>query len=185
MFLQGTKTVGYEMWEQLGFRAPDNVVLVAGAGSNILGCDLAFSELLAAGQIDCLPRLLVAQPEHWATIADTVNGVDPASRGPRRPTMAQGASIAHPIRLAETVAAVRRSGGAALAVDEERIATAVRSLTARGLYAEPTSAVAAAALDHYLADGTIAPGETTVLVLTGPGLKAADLMSDVFAGAHR
>jgi threonine synthase len=185
MFLQGTKTIAYEMWEQLGFRAPDNVVLVAGAGSNILGCDLAFSELLAAEQIDRLPRLLVAQPEHWATIADTVNGVDPAGRGPRRPTMAQGASIAHPVRLAETVAAVRRSGGAALAVDEERIAAAVRGLTARGLYAEPTSAVAAAALDHYLGDGTIAAGETTVLVLTGSGLKAADLMAGVFAGAVR
>jgi len=90
MFLQGTKTIGYEMWEQLGFRAPENVVLVAGAGSNILGCDLAFSELLAAGQIDRLPRLLVAQPEHWATIADTVDEVDPASRGPRRPTMRRG-----------------------------------------------------------------------------------------------
>ena len=52
MFLQGTKTVAYEMWEMLGFTAPDNVVLVAGAGSNILGCDIAFTELLDAGQID-------------------------------------------------------------------------------------------------------------------------------------
>ena len=183
MFLQGTKTIGYEMWEQLGFRAPDNVVLVAGAGSNILGCDLAFSELLAAGRIDHLPRLLVAQPEHWATIADTVNGVDSATRGPRRPTIAQGASIAHPIRLIETVAAIRRSHGAALAVSEDRIAAAVRDLAARGLYAEPTSAVAAAALEHYLGDGTIGPDDTTVLILTGSGLKAADLMADVFAGA--
>ena len=58
-FLQGAKTIAYEMWESLGFRAPDNVVLVAGAGSNILGCDIAFSELLQAGQIDRRPRLLV------------------------------------------------------------------------------------------------------------------------------
>jgi threonine synthase len=181
MFLQGTKTIGYEMWEQLGFRAPDNVVLVAGAGSNILGCDLAFGELHAAGLIDRLPRLLVAQPEHWATIADTVNGIDPSSRGPRLPTMAQGASIAHPVRLAETVAAVRRSGGAAVAVTEAQIVAAVRNLTARGLYAEPTSAVAAAGLDLFLHEGSIRPGETTVLVLTGSGLKAADLMADVFA----
>lgn len=181
MFLQGVKTIGYEMWEQLGFRAPDAVVLVAGAGSLVLGCDLAFTELLGAGLIERRPRLLVGQPEHWATISDTVNGVH--RRGPRLPTMAQGASIAAPVRLPEVVAAIRRSGGAAVAVPEDEIAPAVRGLARRGLYAEPTSAVAAAALDRFLADGTITPGETTVLVLTGSGLKAADLMGGVFGTA--
>lgn len=179
-FLQGTKTVAYEMWESLGFRAPDNVVLVAGAGSNVLGCDIAFGELLDAGRIDRRPRLLVGQPEHWATIADAVNGVDPASRGPRVPTIAEGASIAAPVRLPEAVAAIRRSGGAAVAVTDDEICRAVRRLAARGLYAEPTSGVAAAALDRFLADGTIRPGETTVVVLTGSGLKSAEKMAAAF-----
>ncbi len=175
-FLQGTKTIGYELWEQLGFTAPDNVVVVAGAGSLILGCDLAFSELLAAGQVDRLPRLLVGQPEHWATIADAVNGIDPGSRGPRLPTIAEGASIAGPVRLPEAVAAVRRSGGAAVAVSDAEIRTAVRGLTANGLYPEPTSAVAAAALTRFLADGTVGPDQLTVVILTGSGLKCADRM---------
>ncbi|MGV9770567.1 threonine synthase [Streptosporangium sp. NPDC003464] len=179
-FLQGTKTIAYEMWESLGFRAPDNIVLVAGAGSNILGCDIAFSELLEARQIDRRPRLLVGQPEHWATIADTVNGIDPQSRGPRVPTIAEGASIANPVRLPEAVEAIRRSGGAAVAVTEDQIRTAVRKLASRGLYAEPTSSVAAAALDHFLADGTIGPDETTVVILTGAGLKSAEKMATVF-----
>ncbi|MEV4181094.1 threonine synthase [Streptosporangium canum] len=179
-FLQGTKTIAYEMWESLGFRAPDNIVLVAGAGSNILGCDIAFSELLEARQIDRLPKLLVGQPEHWATIADAVNGIDPRSRGPRVPTIAEGASIASPVRLPETVEAIRRSGGAAVAVTEDQIRTAVRKLASRGLYAEPTSSVAAAALDHFLADGTIGPDETTVVILTGAGLKSAEKMAAVF-----
>ncbi|GII90581.1 threonine synthase [Sinosporangium siamense] len=179
-FLQGTKTVAYEMWESLGFRAPDNVVLVAGAGSNILGCDIAFSELLEARQIDRRPRLLVGQPEHWATIADAVNGIDPRSRGPRVPTIAEGASIANPVRLPETVEAIHRSGGAAVAVTEDQIRTAVRKLASRGLYAEPTSSVAAAALDHFIADGTIGPDETTVVILTGAGLKSAEKMAAVF-----
>ncbi|WAC57150.1 threonine synthase [Gordonia sp. SL306] len=178
-FLQGTKTIAYEMWEQLGFTAPDNVVLVAGAGSNILGCDIAFRELLEAGQIDRLPRLLVGQPEHWATIADEVNGIDPESRGPREPTIAEGASIARPVRLIETVAAVVDSGGSAVAVSDDEIRAAVAALTARGLYAEPTSAVAAAALDRFLADGTIRPDDTTVVILTGTGLKSADSMAAV------
>ncbi|SFL00874.1 threonine synthase [Streptosporangium canum] len=179
-FLQGTKTIAYEMWESLGFRAPDNIVLVAGAGSNILGCDIAFSELLEARQIDRLPKLLVGQPEHWATIADAVNGIDPRSRGPRVPTIAEGASIANPVRLPETVEAIRRSGGAAVTVTEDQIRTAVRKLASRGLYAEPTSSVAAAALDHFLADGTIGPDETTVVILTGAGLKSAEKMAAVF-----
>ncbi len=179
-FLQGTKTVGYEMWEDLGFRAPDNVVLVAGAGSNVLGCDIAFGELLAAGRIARLPRLLVGQPEHWATIADTCNGFDPADRAPREPTIAEGAAIADPVRLPEAVAAIRRSGGAAVAVPDSAIRAAVRKLAARGLYAEPTSCVAVAALDHFLAEGLIAADETTVVVLTGSGLKSSEQMARVF-----
>jgi threonine synthase len=181
MFLQGTKTVAYEMWEMLGFTAPDNVVLVAGAGSNILGCDIAFTELLDAGQVTRRPRLLVGQPEHWATIADAVNGIDSAAPGPRMPTIAEGASIANPIRLPETVAAIQRCGWAAVAVSEGEIRLAVRDLAARGLYAEPTSSVAAAALDRFTADGTIRPGDTTVVLLTGGGLKSAEKMAAIFA----
>jgi len=179
-FLQGTKTIGYEVWESLAFTAPDNVVLVAGAGSNILGCDIAFRELLETGRIDRLPRLLVGQPEHWATIADTLHGTDPESRGPRVPTIAEGASIARPVRLPETVDALRRSEGDAVAVTEDQIRAAVRRLASRGLYAEPTSGVAAAALDIFLTRGTIGPDETTVVVLTGAGLKAAERMAAVF-----
>ncbi|MEU9298095.1 pyridoxal-phosphate dependent enzyme [Streptomyces sp. NPDC048266] len=181
MFLQGTKTIAYEMWESLGFTAPDNVVLVAGAGSNVIGCDLAFGELLAAGQIDRRPRLFVGQPEHWATIADTFNGVEPGRRGERVPTIAEGASIAAPVRLPEAVEAIRRSDGAAYAVPEAEIHAAVRALSARGLYAEPTGSVAAAALDHFIATGEITPDETTVVVLTGAGLKSAEKMASVFA----
>ncbi|CAM4200577.1 threonine synthase [Nocardia ninae] len=179
-FLQGTKTVAYEMWEDLGFRAPDNVVLVAGAGSNVLGCDIAFSELLEAGQIAHRPRLFVGQPEHWATIADTVNGLDPAEREPRVPTIAEGAAIADPVRLPEAVDAIRRSGGAAVAVSEEMIRKAVRKLASRGLYAEPTSCVAAAALDHFIAEGAIGASETTVVVLTGAGTKSSEKMAGIF-----
>ncbi|MEV6308824.1 pyridoxal-phosphate dependent enzyme [Streptomyces sp. NPDC051840] len=180
MFIQGTKTIAYEMWESLGFTAPDNVVLVAGAGSTVIGCDLAFGELLGAGRIEKLPRLFVGQPEHWAAIADAVNGVAPDSRGERVATIAEGASIASPVRLPEAVGAIARSRGAAYAVPEDEIRGAVRALAARGLYAEPTSSVAAATLDHFIATGDIAPDQTTVVVLTGAGLKSAERMAAVF-----
>lgn len=181
MFLQGIKTVAYELWEELGFSAPDNIVLVAGAGSLVLGCDIAFQELLVGGQIERVPRLLVGQPDAWATIADTFNGIPFVADRKRSPTIAEGASIALPVRLPEVVDAIRRSGGAAIGVSDEEIGVAVRQLAARGLYAEPTSAVAAAALSRFLHEGTIESGETTVVVLTGSGLKSAERMAEVFA----
>ncbi|HWT09946.1 MAG TPA: pyridoxal-phosphate dependent enzyme, partial [Roseomonas sp.] len=59
-FLHGTKTLAYELWEDLGFVAPDNVIVPCGAGSNVLGCGIGFAELLRAGEISRLPRIFAA-----------------------------------------------------------------------------------------------------------------------------
>eukprot|EP01052_Picozoa_sp_SAG31_P059249 SAG31_NODE_18572_length_631_cov_0.966165_1_plen_179_part_01 len=71
-FLHGTKTLAYELWEDLGFVPPDNVIIPTGAGSNILGCDLGFSELLRAGEIKKLPRLFLSQPLLCSPLATAV-----------------------------------------------------------------------------------------------------------------
>ena len=88
-FLHGTKTLAYELWEDLGFRAPDNVIVPCGAGSNVLGCAIGFDELLRAGQIDRPPRLFAAQPAACAPIAAAVCRHDkrppPAPPSPRAP----------------------------------------------------------------------------------------------------
>ena len=68
-FLQGTKLMAYEIWEDLGFQAPDAVLIPVGAGSLALGCSIGFNELLRAGAIARLPRLLVVQPEHCSPLA--------------------------------------------------------------------------------------------------------------------
>ncbi|MGX2998552.1 threonine synthase [Streptomyces sp. JNUCC 64] len=179
-FLQGTKTLAYELWEDLGFRAPDAVVTVAGAGSVVLGCDLGFTELLSAGLITRRPRLLVAQPAACAPVDAAFHSVPATGFGP---TVAEGAAIREPVRLAEVVAAVRRSGGDLATVPEDAIVRAVRELAARGLYAEPTSAVAAAAVGTFRARGAIQDGETTVVVLTGSGLKATGVLSGLIPEA--
>ncbi|MFD4832301.1 pyridoxal-phosphate dependent enzyme [Streptomyces uncialis] len=176
-FLQGTKTLAYELWEDLGFRAPDAVVTVAGAGSTVLGCDLGFSELLAAGRIARLPRLLVAQPAACAPLHAAFRSEPVPEFGP---TIAEGTAIRAPVRLPEVVAAVRRSGGDMAAIPEQDIASAVRALASRGLYVEPTSATAAAAIDVFRARGAIRDGETTVVVLTGSGLKATGVLAGLF-----
>jgi threonine synthase len=86
------------------------------------------------------------------------------------------------VRLPEILAAIRRSNGQTIAVPEEQIVAAVRKLAAMGLYAEPTSATAAAALEILHETRAIQPGETTVVLLTGSGLKSTGFMTELFAG---
>lgn len=177
-FLQGTKTLAYELWEDFGFTAPDTVVTVAGAGSIVLGLDLGFGELLASGAIAKRPRLLVAQPANCAPIDAAFRaGAEHAVPTEFAPTIAEGTAIREPVRLPEVLAAIRRSGGTTVTIAEDEIARAARELPRIGLYAEPTSATAAAAVDVFRAGGVLAPGETTAVILTGSGLKAATTMS--------
>ena len=168
-FLHGTKTLAFELWEDLEFEAPDHVVIPCGAGSNVLGCAIGFSELLRAGQIAQMPRLWAAQPAHCGPIAAAALGVE---AGPVQPTIAEGTAIAAPIRLPEVVEALRASNGGGVLISEEEIAEAMLDLAKTGIYVEPTCAQAAAAYGKLLASGQIGPRERTVLVLTGTGLKA-------------
>ncbi len=179
-FLHGTKTLAYELWEELGFRAPDNVVVPCGAGSNVLGCEIGFSELLRAGEIEAMPRLFAAQPANCAPIAASfLAGTDQPVETEVRPTIAEGTAIARPIRLAEVLGALRGTRGGAVTLTEEEIAQSTRDLAASGLYVEPTAAQVAAAFGKLLASGAVGPEQTTVLVLTGSGLKATPRIAEM------
>ena len=181
-FLEGTKSLAYELWEDLGFQAPDNVVVPAGAGSSLLGCAFGFRELLRAGQIDRLPRLFACQPLNCSPIdASFRAGVDtPVPRDVQK-TIAEGTAIKHPMRLREIIGAVRESGGGTVALTEEEIVSGLRKLARQGLFAEPTSASAAAALEKLSNAGSINARDTTVVLLTGTGLKAASTVADLVA----
>ena len=172
-FLHGTKTVAYEIWEDLGFRAPDNIITPCGAGSNVLGCAIGFSELHRAGEIDRLPRIFAVQPANCSPIASAwLAGTDTDVATPIEPTIAEGTAIARPIRQREVIAALRESRGGAVRVPEIQIEHALFDLARAGVYVEPTSAQVAAGLEMLLASGAIRPEETTVLIMTGSGLKA-------------
>lgn len=172
------------MWEDFGFEAPDNVVIPAGAGSNVLGCAIGFAELLAAGQIKRLPRLFVAQPRNCSPVDASFHaGVDTPVPREVLPTVAEGTAIKRPVRLREVLQAIRASGGQTVAAPEADIVAAVRRLAAMGLYAEPTSATAAAALDMLRARGAIRETERTVVLLTGTGIKATQFMTDLYSAA--
>jgi threonine synthase len=182
-FLQGTKTLAYELWEDLGFRAPDNVITPCGAGSNVLGCAIGFSELLRAGEITKLPRIFAVQPANCGPIAAAfLAGSDAEVATPIQPTIAEGTAIAKPIRRREVIAALRDSGGGAVLVSEAAIESALFDLARTGVYVEPTSAQVVAGLGRLLAEGRIGADETTVLVMTGSGLKATSRIAELFPG---
>jgi threonine synthase len=173
-FLEGTKTLAYELWEQSGFQAPDNLVVPLGYGSNVLGADRGFAELDHTGEIAAGPRLFGVQAARCAPYAAAFRaGVEHLVPTDVERTVAEGIATSKPTRVAEVLRAVRRSGGSIVAVEEAEIVEALRGLAHRGLYVEPTSAVAAAGLTRLIADGSIRPHERTVLVLTGSGLKAS------------
>jgi threonine synthase len=179
-FVEGTKTLAYELWEQAGFRAPDNVVVPLGYGSNVLGAERGFDELLRAGEIPRRPRLFGVQAARCAPYAAAFRaGVEHLVASEIAPTVAEGIATAKPTRVADVLRAVRDTGGSIVAVEEAEIVHALRDLARLGLYVEPTSAVAAAGLSRLLIAGVIRPQEYTVLVLTGSGLKASVTIGDL------
>jgi threonine synthase len=179
-FLQGTKTLAYELWEDLDFRAPDNVITPCGAGSNVLGCEIGFSELLRAGQIASLPRIFAAQPANCAPIAAAfMAGSDEAVPAEITPTIAEGTAIAQPVRLREVLGTLRATRGGAVTLTEEEIAKSTLDLARIGIYVEPTCAQVAGAFGKLLETGTITPEQTTVLVMTGTGLKATPRIAEL------
>jgi threonine synthase len=179
-FLHGTKTLAYELWEDLGYQAPDNVIVPCGAGSNVLGCEIGFAELLRAGQISAMPRIFAVQPKACAPIAAAfLSGTDQPQEIKVGPTIAEGTAIAQPIRLNEVLGALRETRGGAVTLGEEEIAEATRMLARAGIYVEPTCAQVAGGLKKLLESGAITPEQTTVLVLTGSGLKATAVWSSI------
>lgn len=169
-FLEGTKTLAFELWEQLGFELPDAVVTPCGAGSIVLGCRLGFDDLQRAGATPRVPTLFAVQPEACAPIAAAFDGRAPAAP---RPTLAEGTAIASPIRRDLVVAALRDTGGAAVTATEAEIADATLELARMGVFVEPTCAQVLVGFRALLRAGRIRPGDRTVLVMTATGLKAA------------
>jgi threonine synthase len=179
-FIEGTKTLAFELWEQLGFRVPENILVPTGYGSNVLGLERGFDELESSGEIAARPRLFAVQAANCAAFAAAWSaGADTLVPFAAQPTVADGIATPRPVRVAEVLAALRRSQGGVVAVIEEEIAPALAALGRLGLFVEPTAATVGAALTRLLADRVIRPDQMTVAVLTGSGLKAADRIGEL------
>ncbi|MCN9243034.1 pyridoxal-phosphate dependent enzyme [Streptomyces sp. RY43-2] len=168
-FLHGTKTYVHELWEDLGGRLPEVLVLPVGNGTLLLGAALAVAELYAAGLIGRRPALYAVQAAAVAPLARAwEEGADDlAEAAPVAPTAAEGIAVPRPPRARQILRAVRDSGGMFLTVTEDQLRHAQRDLASRGLYVESTGVASWAAVR----DGV--PGERGAVVpLCGAGLKS-------------
>jgi threonine synthase len=179
-FFHGVKTWAYELAEQLGWEAPDAVVLPAGNGTLLLGAHLGFRDLAGAGIIPAAPKLVAVQTAGCAPLHRAFEqGLDEPAAVESTSTLAEGIAIARPVRGAQMLEAVRESGGSFLAVDDGETAEALLDMGRRGFCIEPTSAAVIAGLKRYAAAAPV--GERIVSVFTGHGLKAAGTIHTMLA----
>jgi len=178
---EGKKTCSFELWEQLGRRAPDRVLVCTGDGNIISGIWKGFRDLKALGLIEKLPRLHAVQSERSAAIAMAVRALDgeiPASwREVAIPTVqadtiADSISVDYPRDGIGGVRAVLETGGEAVTVSDEEIVAAIPELArATGVFAEPAAAASWAGLNQLVAAGKIHRDERVVCLVSGNGLK--------------
>lgn len=172
VYLLGQQSAAWELWEQFGQDVPDALVIPTGQGGLLMGAWLGFRRLVNAGMIQKMPRLFAAQPELLAPIHDafTQNLDDIPEATPTHKSIAEGLAIVRPVRAKRLLQALRESEGGAITVTEEEIMHAYRQLALRGIFAEPSSAVAAAAVPKIREK--LGSSARIAAALTGSGLKS-------------
>ena len=179
-FLEGTKTVAFEIAEQLGWRAPDHVICPIGFGSVYLGLYIGFGELYVDGVVEKIPRLHGVQSAACSPIYTAYSENRKIKRTPQTyETLAEGIAAEYPIRGQMIMDAQRATDGTFTIVSQEEIKSGIKILARRGIYVEPTSAVVVKAFDKFVEMGIIGRGEVVVSILTGSGLKATDKLMKV------
>lgn len=174
-FINGLKTLAYEIAEQLGWQAPDWVVAPVGGGSLILGLYLGFVDLLKAGIVQRLPRLAAVQAENCAPVYHAwKQGLSDVPAVVKQETAAEGISIAQPVKGKDILQAIRATDGVVITVSDDEVWGMLTELGLRGVYVEPTAAAAPAAVAQLVSQGLIKDGQQVVVQLTGNGLKATD-----------
>jgi threonine synthase len=172
--VEGKKTLGYELAEQLGWTLPDVIIYPTGGGTGLVGMWKAFSEMEQMGWIDSRrPRMVTVQSSGCAPI------VRAFEKGERFAEMFENAAtVASGLRVPKAIGdflildAIRASGGTAISVTDDELTAAVAEIgAATGIFAAPEGAACLPALRKLMAAGQINSGETVVLFNTGSGIK--------------
>ncbi len=162
-FIEGTKTVAFETYEQIG--VPDYVITPAGSGTLFLGLWKGFSELKSMGEIEELPTFIAVQGSGYESLCE---------RSSVKSRLAEGIAITGPPRLEEMRAVLDETGGTCVSVEDSEIEWALEWLWGKGFMVEPTSATVLVALWKLQEGGFIPPGSRALLPLTGSGLKTVE-----------
>jgi threonine synthase len=172
--IEGKKTVGLEIWQQNGWRVPDVILVPTGDGVIVAGVSKAFEDLMRAGLIPRLPRLVCVQAEKSDAIHRYIEtGRYRSAANPA--TVADSISVSVPSNAHLARAAVLRSRGFSLTVSDREILEGQRALAARaGVFAEPAASAGAAALARLRRSGLVRRDDQVVVLVTGHGLKDVD-----------
>jgi threonine synthase len=172
--VEGKKTMGYEIFEQLGGRLPDVIVYPTGGGTGLIGMWKAFEEMEAMGWIgSARPKMIVVQAAGCAPMVRAwERGVEDAGMWENATTYASGLRVPGAVGDFLIQRAVRQSGGAAIAITDSVMDEWVRAMGRdTGIFAAPEGGAVAAAVPILLERGVIRPSDEVVLFNTGSGLK--------------
>ena len=172
--IEGTKTIAYEICEQLNWNSPDWIVFPVGTGSGIMGCYRGLQELLQLGWITRLPKLVCIQAEGCAPIAAAYRAGKSDIIPVKAPaTVAEGLAVGAPPKGQLVFEALRKTQGVAETVTDQEALQTARTLAAKeGLFVEVSSAPAVAGAIKLLHAGIIDSKDTVVCEMTGTGLKS-------------
>jgi len=172
---EGSKTISYEICEQLGWQAPDWVIVPTGAGTLLSGNAKGYFEFEQIGLIKGVPRLVAIQAEGCAPIVKAFREGTPPYEIPPWPdprTVAGGLIDPYPWDADTAIPAIKRSGGTAETVNDAEILEAVKRLArSEGIFAEPSGAAGLAGLKKLLDGGVVSRSDVVVVEVTGGGLK--------------
>ena len=180
-YAEGSKTLGYEVAEQLGWRLPRQVVIPVASGSLLTKVDAAFRDLVAHGLVEETPYAVYgAQAAGCSPVATAfANGWDVCR--PVRPTgIAKSLAIGNPADGPYALEVARRTGGAIADVTDDEVVEGIRLLAeTEGIFGETAGGVTVATLRRLVREGRLDPDASTVLLNTGDGLKTLDAVAPV------
>lgn len=178
--VEGKKTLGYELAEQLNWELPDVIVYPTGGGTGLIGMWKAFDEMEQMGWIGSKrPRMVTVQAAGCAPIVTAfVEGKRFADEFPNAATTASGLRVPKAVGDFLILDAIRASGGTAVTVTDEELIAATREIGAsEGIFCAPEGAACLPALKQLLKDGFVKPSERVVLFNTGSGIKYVESFS--------
>jgi threonine synthase len=182
-YAEGSKTVGYEIAEQLGWRLPDNIVCPMAGGSLITKIRKAFNELIALGLVEEKNvKFFGAQATGCSPISDAVKRKLDQFEPQKPATIARSLAIGNPADGYYATRAIRESGGWAEDITDPEIVKGIQLLAeTEGIFTETAGGVTTGVTQKLIEQGYINPSETTVACITGNGLKTIDAISQEYA----